>query len=191
MTPKTYRKKPVDVQAVQFTGDPDSAAEIERWILAEGGAASYETTDMDTVKGFIGIQTLEGRMHAVPGDYVIRGVHGEFYPCKPNIFNETYEVPVLVSPENRRIIESAFDDGDGHTITLRPVDDHPWFVGAWEDQHLYLGMEHEGVLYSIVSLSGSGSVAVIIGDGLVQNEVGVAFPNEAEAKAYVKGLTAK
>ena len=37
------------------------------------------------------IDTLEGQMHASPGDYIIKGVHGEFYPCKPDIFVETYE----------------------------------------------------------------------------------------------------
>jgi hypothetical protein len=39
----------------------------------------------------VSIPTLEGVMRAEPGDYVIRGVHGEFYPCKPDIFFETYE----------------------------------------------------------------------------------------------------
>jgi hypothetical protein len=40
---------------------------------------------------FLGIKTLEGVMHAAPGDWIIRGVQGEFYPCKPDIFEKTYE----------------------------------------------------------------------------------------------------
>jgi hypothetical protein len=42
--------------------------------------------------GLPGIKTLEGTMEISDGDYVIKGVHGEFYPCKPEIFHETYEV---------------------------------------------------------------------------------------------------
>lgn len=42
--------------------------------------------------GLPGIKTLEGTMEISDGDYIIKGVHGEFYPCKPNIFHETYEL---------------------------------------------------------------------------------------------------
>ena len=98
---------------------------------------------------------------------------------------------ILLSPSNRRIIEQAWDDGDGNTITLVPTDDPPWFAGMCEDSELMLGMEHEGTLYSIVYASGGGLVSVIAGDGLINNEMGVVFHGMNEAKAYVKGLAAK
>jgi len=99
--------------------------------------------------------------------------------------------PVSISDRNRRIIEQAYDDGDGNTITLVPTADCPWFSGVWEDQEVMQGVEHNGTLYSVVSLSGGGLVSVIVGRGLIENEVGVAFPGFAEAQTYVKGLTAK
>lgn len=191
-----YRKNPVEVEAVQFTGGPDTAAPIIKWILNGGGRASYETVDMDTIHGMIGIQTLEGRMHATPGDYIIRGVRGEFYPCKPDIFEETYvqsnvAPSVALNDENRGMVREAYDAGDGVSLVLEPTEDHPWFTGLYEGCEVMLGLEHEGVLYSIVYASGGGLVSVIVGDGLVTNDAGVTFRNVGEAKAYVKGLTAK
>ncbi len=74
-----YRKKPVVIEAVQWFGD--NANEITAFL---GGAAWWTT---------IGpvITTLEGDLHASVGDYIIKGVKGEFYPCKPDIFEATYE----------------------------------------------------------------------------------------------------
>lgn len=191
MTPKRYRQKPVEVEAVQFMGGSASAAEIVRWINGNGGNAHYEPVYTDTVDWLLRIKTLEGQMHAVPKDYIIRGVRGEFYPCKPDIFLETYYETMVLSDANRKIIEEAYDDGDGNTVTLSPSDDPPWFVGTYQDWEIYLGMEHQGVLYSIVHASGGGSCAVITGRGLLDNELGITFLGVDEAKAYVKGLTAK
>jgi hypothetical protein len=83
-----YRKKPVVVEAVKFTGSSTSKSEIRFWMeggeLREGG---IQTCDMSNLE----IETLEGVMKASPGDYIIKGVNGEFYPCKPDIFEKTYE----------------------------------------------------------------------------------------------------
>lgn len=99
--------------------------------------------------------------------------------------------PVLISDKNRKIITQAYDDGEGHGITLVPTDDPPWFAGVYEDSELMLGMEHNGTLYSIVYASGGGLVSVITGRGLLDNEMGIAFHGVAEAKIYVQGLTAR
>lgn len=86
-----YRKKPVTIQAEQWDGGPVRATEIINWILASGGTARYldnfEPIGVDVLR----IDTLEGTMSAVAGDYIIRGVQGEFYPCKADIFDATYE----------------------------------------------------------------------------------------------------
>jgi hypothetical protein len=76
-----YRKKPVVVDAWQFT--PEACATVPRWVK---GA-------WDKIGGvdFLLIETLEGTMRAAVGDYIIRGVKGELYPCKPDIFEATYE----------------------------------------------------------------------------------------------------
>lgn len=77
-----YRKKPVVIEAVQWTGD--NLKELKQM---EGFNESY-----DLYCGELKIKTLEGIMTASVGDYIIRGVNGEFYPCKPDVFEKTYEI---------------------------------------------------------------------------------------------------
>lgn len=74
-----YRKKPVEIEAIQWTGN--NGSEIETFI--EG--------NFDNTLSYPNIRTLEGVMKVDIGDYVIKGVKGEFYPCKPDIFEMTYE----------------------------------------------------------------------------------------------------
>lgn len=73
-----FRKKPVVIEAVQWTGY-NVAEMAEFGVPAEGPGLSLV------------IRTLEGDMTASPGDWIIRGVQGEYYPCKPDIFAKTYE----------------------------------------------------------------------------------------------------
>lgn len=75
-----YRKKPVVIEAVQFHGG--NAEEINAW---SGNVVQPARPDQ------MRIGTLEGLMYASLGDWIIRGVQGEFYPCKPDIFEATYE----------------------------------------------------------------------------------------------------
>lgn len=87
---RQYRKKPVVIEAVRFDGAP-SATGIIDWVLAGGGTARYHDGASHRAGPFINIDTMEGTMRADDGDWVIRGVKGEFYPCKPDIFAATYE----------------------------------------------------------------------------------------------------
>jgi hypothetical protein len=82
-----FRKKPVVIEAELFDGSMASADSIEKW---SGGITSANVLD-DLTTLVIDIPTLEGTMRAVAGDFIIRGVQGEFYPCKPDIFHATYE----------------------------------------------------------------------------------------------------
>jgi hypothetical protein len=77
-----YRKRPVEVEAVQFVGT--NIVEIAQFIADRDG-------QFIPTLGYIDIVTLEGTMTASPGDWVICGVAGELYPCKPDIFEATYE----------------------------------------------------------------------------------------------------
>jgi len=72
-----YRKKPVVIEAIQWDGNTEPMLDF---------CKSAEFID-----GELYIQTLEGNMKASIGDFIIKGVQGEFYPCKPDIFNLTYE----------------------------------------------------------------------------------------------------
>ena len=76
---KKYKKKPIIIEAIQLTSD--NARRVVAF--CEGNAKMY-------FQG-IGIQTLEETMLANVGDYIIKGAKGEFYPCKPDIFELTYD----------------------------------------------------------------------------------------------------
>ena len=80
-----YRKKPVVIEAVQWSGN--NLNEILDF-MKDKQPNYYE----DDEKKLLTIQTLEGNMIASVDDYIIKGVQGEFYPCKPDIFEQTYEV---------------------------------------------------------------------------------------------------
>ena len=85
MTPaRKFRKKPVVIDAMQYRGFDVNGEECEVFI---GG--SFETHLPS--KNQMVIRTLEGELTASVGDWIIRGVAGEFYPCKPDIFAATYE----------------------------------------------------------------------------------------------------
>ena len=77
-----YRKKPVVIEAVLWTGE--NVTEIAEFMTS---ASCGFTTENE-----LRIHTLEGTLEARVGDYVIKGVKGEFYPCKPDIFAATYEL---------------------------------------------------------------------------------------------------
>lgn len=81
-----YRKKPVVVEAVQFVDTEESILKLSELGL-DSVQIDYDVPDSPILK----IETLEGLMIATEGDYIIKGVQGEFYPCKPDIFAETYE----------------------------------------------------------------------------------------------------
>lgn len=84
-----FRKKPVVIEAMKFDGTIESANRILAWI-GSNGADANRAHNTEPERGLI-ISTLEGDMAAIPGDWIIRGVNGEFYPCKPDIFEKTYE----------------------------------------------------------------------------------------------------
>ena len=86
--PAQYRKKPVHIEAIEFRNNNEAddlnLNQVVEWIRKHGGTANHNGTD-------IFIETLEGAMTARVGDFIIRGVKGEHYPCRGDIFRETYE----------------------------------------------------------------------------------------------------
>lgn len=105
MSARRFRKRPVEVEADRWDGTAKGATPIIDWILGHGGTARFHEAREEfrnvlgdgTVQGctaepsHIAIDTLEGTIHASDGDWIIRGVAGEFYPCKPDIFERIYE----------------------------------------------------------------------------------------------------
>lgn len=82
--PKRYRKKPVVIEAMQFTGDNIDA--IWEWV---GAGSVYGPTEESASAR---VETTEGPMEMAPGWWLIRGVEGELYPCKPSVFDATYDL---------------------------------------------------------------------------------------------------
>ena len=86
LMPNKYRKRPVIIKAVQWTGDNIEAI---RELTVDSPTKRNLHLDLD--ENCLFIETLEGTMKANLNDYIIKGVQGEFYPCKPDIFEQTYE----------------------------------------------------------------------------------------------------
>lgn len=86
-----YRKKPVVIEAFKYDGDfvgRSGDLYVPEWALEalDVGALQYEG------QGDLYVNTLEGKMLVTPGDYIIQGIQGEIYPCKPDIFEATYDL---------------------------------------------------------------------------------------------------
>lgn len=93
-----FTKKPVIIEARQLVGNNADLHSVYKWVEANT-QGSFDPLDeiipasgvsIDPATGFLLIATLEGIMQAKPGDWIIQGVKGEFYPCKPDIFDMTY-----------------------------------------------------------------------------------------------------
>lgn len=87
MNPIKYKKKPVIIEALQFKSDM-SVKDLNDLIDFIG---MRNIVDIGRDNLYLTIRTLEGNMIASPGDYIIKGIQGEFYPCKPDIFEQTYD----------------------------------------------------------------------------------------------------
>jgi hypothetical protein len=107
----TYKKKPVEIQAVQWDGSQATRDDIIHWTAASGAVidtdhiqhlwdydlGAYVMPRGEVIFAPYGercliVATLEGNMVARPGWWIIRGVQGEFYPCDPAIFQQTYDI---------------------------------------------------------------------------------------------------
>ena len=78
-----YRKRPVVVEAVQYINTTDGVTDVLRFV---------QLPIVGVFNNHLTIRTLEGTMRANPWDWIICGVRGEYYPCKPDIFDATYEL---------------------------------------------------------------------------------------------------
>ena len=80
-----YRKKPIIIEAIQYTGDNHNEIRDFCPVII----VDFDSRPRPCFELYV--HTLEGEMHLSKGDYLIKGVFGEFYPCKPEVFHNTYE----------------------------------------------------------------------------------------------------
>ena len=92
---RKYRKRPVVIEAIRWDGTEECLSVVLAWTdfdaLPDDGIHVGRGIGYVPALGTLDIPTLEGTMTASPGDWIIKGVQGEFYPCKPDIFAATYE----------------------------------------------------------------------------------------------------
>ena len=130
---KNYRKKPVVIQAIQWDGTENHALEIastfdgkldykKKYEYDEGILAK----SIDIFEGFF-INTLEGQMKVSPNDYVIKGLKGEFYPCKPDVFEISYDL--VNAPESflDRVIKEKAELAERTSKLKDFIDNNPKF----------------------------------------------------------------
>lgn len=121
-----YRKRPVVIEAVQFTGHND--AEVLDFVNLNGGEALDPESDRPTII----IRTLEGDMTAEARDWIIRGVKGEFYSCKPHIFELTYEE---ADEERYRVpVSGVWLRKIGHVVQVLVEVQDGWLLVIEEDE---------------------------------------------------------
>lgn len=110
--PARYRKRPLEVQAIQYDGSNSRAKAILDWVAdSRGQIRRWEgqwAVDGNWAPTLL-IDTMEGTMAVTPTDWVIRGVQGEFYPCSHAVFMKTYE---LVDPVDQDPVDQ---DPDGES----------------------------------------------------------------------------
>lgn len=148
-----YRKKPVTIEAVRFDGL--NPTEIKDFVGENCKVKIYDN-EVTTPVARIVIHTLEGDMKVSKGDYVIKGVKGEFYPCKPDIFEQTYE-----SVETRKELDEAareyakttfkkpYSDNPDEEVTIVEPDKYAGFIAGakWDrEQMMSEAVEGEVVL---------------------------------------------
>jgi len=100
-----YRKKPVVIDAIQYLREKNIHAVMD-FVEKLSGEDNSKTLIYDVCSNEYVVITLEGQMLLSDGDYIIRGVKGEFYPCKPDIFELTYE---KADNETVKAVQSTLD----------------------------------------------------------------------------------
>ncbi len=131
-----YRKKPVVIDAMRWDGGAEQATIIIDWILESEGTARYHESVNDVPEEIV-IDTLEGTMRCQVGDWVIRGVQNEFYPCKPDIFEATYEPEVTYSEEDmefKHFVRKPFLV-EAIEITTENIHELSELIGEFKEDH--------------------------------------------------------
>lgn len=122
-----FRKKPVVIDALQWTGSN---------INEVMGFMNWRNASHDDRNGLI-VHTLEGNHHASIGDWIIKGVHGEFYPCKPDIFEKTYESAALAQPSAPvaqqwiSVKDRLPSEHDWYAVIVADPDEIGWETRCW------------------------------------------------------------
>ena len=157
-----YRKKPVVIEAIEFTGlnCMEVAAFAEYDDVIDSMYPNGNPKEPETIQ----ITTLEGVMTAMPGDYIIKGVQGELYPCKPDIFLATYE-----------LVEDLAMEPDPAQYSWRLTRENLFAEDSWINKYpndLMLRSDSETGAFWIELTTSRGILHVAEGDYIIQADDG-------------------
>jgi hypothetical protein len=155
-----FRKKPVVIEAVKFDGTPEGAVQVFEQFDIPG--AKFQPNLTDLTRGSLMIPTLEGDHLASAGDYIIRGVKGEFYPCKPDIFAATYEMADGIADPWPRV-DQFMSDADLTAAAQLIIDSADWsrlpkLAAIFQYRPAVNRYWHELVALTLLSLEVNGTV---------------------------------
>lgn len=139
-----YRKRPVEVEALQWTGKNQremfdfltNYKKINEYMNSEG-----ENFYIDHYRGGLIIKTLEGEHIASINDVIIKGINGEFYPCKPDIFEKSYEI--VIDTDNKDVMQDtiskciAYLNRNGYIV-------RKWTKNMQQDSDECVALDEEG-----------------------------------------------
>ena len=128
-----FRKKPVVIEAFCWSGD-ERQVEDPEWICAAIRSGAVFFFAAGTPEMVLAIKTLEGTMRADRGDWIIRGVKGEIYPCKPDIFAATYEPADTPTPSAGEEVQAA--------MALAEAVDGEYIVGLYLPEKVYTALRN-------------------------------------------------
>ena len=115
-----FRKKPVVIEAFQFDGSSTGASKIKQW-MKTGEIPQLGGISTRDLGAELNIDTMEGVMTASAGDWIIKGVEGEFYPCKPDIFDKTYDPEGSVEMNSDMLASMSFEEAIMYHLDMLSV----------------------------------------------------------------------
>jgi hypothetical protein len=157
--PHSFRKKPVIIEAVQYTCTADNLREITDWARSCNNQAVRIDTETrnrsaEHPEGFdypvLKIETLEGVMQASVGDWIIKGVNGEFYPCKPDIFEKTYDTAEESLPHQGRVIDEKAELDERREKLVAFKNSKMFHALPWQEQERLNSQAHLMTMLSAI-----------------------------------------
>ena len=128
-----YKKKPIVVDAIQYTGGEQNTVALTDWINGVDSSTIYHLVALQIMRevkaaGGIPIKGLDGTMIAQQGDFIIKDVNGEFYSCKPDIFAATYDSVAETSTDTFSFSRALELLKNGARVTRKNWNDKDMFV---------------------------------------------------------------
>lgn len=131
-----FRKKPFVIDAMRWDGGVEEATTLIDWIIEFGGTARYHES-VNNVPEEIAVDTIDATGVVSVGDWVIRGIKGEFYPCKPDIFETTYEPEITYTEEDmefKHFVRKPFLV-EAIEITTENIHELSDLIGEFKEDH--------------------------------------------------------